>query len=143
MSELLGKDRKEVLKDIIRGLHEGADPEEVKGQFKELLSGVTTLEIAQVEQELIQEGLPREEVHRLCQVHLAVFQETLEREGRPNLAPPGHPVYILMEEHRLISELADQLQKLVHRIEEAGGLDAEARAQLERLGELFTESESH
>ena len=143
MSELLGKDRKEILKEIIRKLHQGADPQEVKGRFKDVLKGVTTLEIAQIEQELIQEGLPRAEVHRLWQVHLAVFQDTLEREGRPNLAPPGHPVYILMEEHRLMLELAAELQSLAQSIKGAGRLTPDDEAQLERLAELFAASESH
>ncbi len=143
MSELLGKDRKEILKDIIRKLHEGADPREVKSRFKDLLKTVTTVEIAQIEQELIQEGLPREEVHRLCQVHLAVFEETLEQEGRIELAPPGHPVYILMEEHRLMLELAAQLQELAKSIREAGKVGSEAEAELKRLAEQFTASESH
>ena len=143
MSELLGKDRKEILKDIIRKLHEGADPHEVKSRFKDLLKTVTTVEIAQIEQELIQEGLPREEVHRLCQVHLAVFEETLEREGRIELAPPGHPVYILMEEHRLMLELAAQLQELAKSIRGAGKVSPEAEAELKRLAEQFTASESH
>jgi len=48
MSELLGKggDRKEVLKELIRKLHAGADPAEIKAKFKEVLRGVGPTEIA-------------------------------------------------------------------------------------------------
>ncbi len=51
MSEILGKerDRKEILKEIIRKLHLGGDPLEAKKQFKELLGSVDALEISKVE----------------------------------------------------------------------------------------------
>jgi len=39
MSELPGKDRKEVLKELIVSLHEGAAPKLVKEEFKEALTG--------------------------------------------------------------------------------------------------------
>ena len=87
MSELLGKDRKEVLKDLIVSLHEGADPKGVKEEFREMLRDASPVEIARAEQELIREGMPREEIHRLCEVHLAVFKESLE--GQKPLAPEG------------------------------------------------------
>jgi len=111
MSELFGfrKDRKEMLKELIRKIHKGEDPEKLKAQFRELFGSVTTTEIAQIEQELIQEGMPREEVMRLCEVHLAVFQEALDKD-KPS-AQLGHPVNILMEEHKKLIEFSDKLEK--------------------------------
>jgi len=141
MSEMLGKDRKEVLKGIIRSLHQGADPEAVKARFKEVLEGATPLEIARAEEELIREGLPREEVHRLCEVHLALFREALE--GQKTLAPPGHPIHILMEEHRILLGLADELKGLARRIGEAGEMEPASLEQLRHVEEHLRDSESH
>jgi len=141
MSEMLGKDRKEVLKGIIRSLHQGADPEAVKARFKEVLEGATPLEIARAEEELIREGLPREEVHRLCEVHLALFREALE--GQKTLAPPGHPIHILMEEHRILLGLADELKGLARRIGEAGEMEPASLEQLRHIEEHLRDSESH
>lgn len=141
MSEMLGKDRKEVLKGIIRSLHQGADPEAVKARFKEALEGATPLEIARAEEELIREGLPREEVHRLCEVHLALFREALE--GQKTLAPPGHPIHILMEEHRILLGLADELKGLARRIGEAGEMEPASLEQLRHIEEHLRDSESH
>jgi len=93
-------DKKEVLKSIIRRLHEGADPEEVKEEFKDVLKGTESFDIAQIEQQLIEEGMPIEEIRRLCDVHLALFRESLEEEKVE--VPEGHPIHILMEEHRII-----------------------------------------
>ena len=65
MSEMLGN-RKTILKELIKALHFGANPDEVKERFREALKGTSPTEIAQIEEELIKEGMPREEVRRLC-----------------------------------------------------------------------------
>ncbi|MDH5203877.1 MAG: DUF438 domain-containing protein, partial [Nitrospirota bacterium] len=106
MSDLSGK--KEILKGLIKRLHEGARPEEIKEEFREVLKGVTPDEIAKIEEELVKEGMPREEIQRLCEVHLEVFRESLEREKV--LAPAGHPVHILMEEHKILLNFAGELK---------------------------------
>jgi DUF438 domain-containing protein len=54
--------------------------------------------------------MAREEVQRLCDVHLAVFKEALEKDK--SIAPPGHPVHILMKEHSLLLELAARLRDI-------------------------------
>ena len=110
MNDSTGEDRKKILKDVIGRLHEGADPEKVKERFKEALKGASSVEIAQAEEELINEGMPREEIQRLCKVHLEVFRESLESE-KP-LASLGHPIRILMEEHKALLQFAGELESL-------------------------------
>ena len=61
--------RQQVIKDLIRQLHEGKTVDEVKGQFERAFKGVSAAEISEAEQTLIMEGLPVEEVQRLCDVH--------------------------------------------------------------------------
>lgn len=141
MSELLGKDRRDILKELIKSLHKGADPEAVKERFKEVLRGATPVEIARAEEELIREGMPREEVHRLCEVHLAVFREALE--GEKSLAPEGHPIHILMEEHKMLLQFACELKGIAQKLRGASGMDSASLEHLEHLGEHFKESESH
>ncbi|MCK4815265.1 DUF438 domain-containing protein, partial [bacterium] len=65
------RDRKELIKQIIKQLHKGSSVEEVKAQFREVLSETTPTEIAQIEEELIKEGMAAGEIQRLCDVHLA------------------------------------------------------------------------
>lgn len=125
--------KKEILKDIIRKLHRGANPDEVKETFKGVVKGASPTEIAQVEEELIKEGMPVEEVRRLCDVHLAVFRESLEKEE--TLAPPGHPIYILMEEHKMLLKFAAELREVAKE-----GFDSR---NLNRIVENFKGSESH
>ncbi|RLF70151.1 MAG: DUF438 domain-containing protein, partial [Thermoplasmata archaeon] len=98
MSELLGPERKKELKRLIMELHRGAGVEEVKGRFKELVQGLSPEDIARLEEELIEEGLPREEIQRLCDVHIEVFKDVLKESGG---GEEWHPISILMKEHEI------------------------------------------
>jgi len=136
-------DRKEKLKEIIKQLHAGADPQKVKEKFKHLLEGVSPLEISKIEQELINEGISREEIQRLCEVHLAVFREQLEKQKLA--APAGHPVNILMEEHKIMLQLSEKLNKVASIIEERnnlGEIENEVE-ELKHIKEDFLDSEKH
>jgi DUF438 domain-containing protein len=96
--------RKEVLKDIIRDLHRGGDVEVLRKRFADLVHGVSGSEIAAMEQELIAEGLPEEEVKRLCDIHVQVFKDSLEENPAPS-SVPGHPLHTLSEENRALEKI--------------------------------------
>ena len=132
-----------MIKEVIKALHAGAHPDEVKERFKEALENIGPLEISKVEEELIEEGMPREEVRKLCDVHLAVFRESLEREKA--LVPVGHPIYILMEEHKIILQTATELKNVAQKIKEAKDFTSVSREmeQLRHIEEHLKDSESH
>ncbi|MGQ9680679.1 MAG: DUF438 domain-containing protein, partial [Candidatus Bathyarchaeia archaeon] len=118
-------------------------PQEVKGSFRRFLGSVSPEEIARVEDELVKEGIPREEIQRLCEVHLAVFREQLEGE-KPEL-PLEHPIGILLEEHRIMLQLAEKLESVsekFNRMEDERGLGGEVH-ELEHISRDFTDSEKH
>ena len=108
------------LKQIIQDLHRGEDIKVLKERFKALVKEVSPSEIAAMEQKLIDEGMPEAEVKRLCDVHVTVFQEALQRHEIPG-APPGHPVHTFMKENRAAEEWIAKIEALIR----ASG-DAEA-----------------
>ncbi|OGD17161.1 MAG: hypothetical protein A2Y69_10320 [Candidatus Aminicenantes bacterium RBG_13_59_9] len=112
--------RLEVLKDIIRELHEGGDLEEQKKRFADLIQDINPTEIAEMEQKLIEGGLPEEEVKRLCDVHVQVFKESLEGQPIPS-AIPGHPLQTLMEENRGLEKILAEWRALLDRIDPKDG----------------------
>jgi DUF438 domain-containing protein len=136
-------DKKEALKNLIRSLHEGADPEATKAKLKNILEGVTSTEIARIEEELVAEGMPREEIHGLCEVHLALFKDAIEKEKVQ--APEGHPVRILMEEHKILLGFAGDLDKVAKKVNKAGNYQAseDEMELLSHIVEHLRESESH
>ncbi|MEM2947455.1 MAG: DUF438 domain-containing protein [Candidatus Bathyarchaeia archaeon] len=122
MGGVTGEERKKVLKEILRQLHAGVPPEQVKERFRQFLEGVSSLEIAKIEQELVGEGMSREELQRLCDVHLAIFKEQLEKQ-RVEVAP-ATPISILLEEHRMIQQIAERLGVLAEKVQKAESPDA-------------------
>ena len=104
--------REEALKGIIRDLHKGEDMENLKKRFQELIQHVSPSEIANMEQRLIEEGMPETEVRRLCDVHVAVFKEALEKHEIPG-APAGHPVHTFMLENRASEQIMDEIDLLL------------------------------
>ncbi len=105
------ENRQEILKGIIRDLHKGVEMAILKKRFLELIRDVSPYEIAQMEQQLISEGMPEKEVKQLCSVHVEVFKESLEKKTLPGL-PAGHPVHTLMLENRFAEGIMDEIECL-------------------------------
>ena len=89
----ISENKKKMLKELIKNLHAGVSIEEAKEKFKDILQETGPSEISQVEQELINEGVPVEDIRKLCDVHLAVFRESLEKQE--TVVPQGHPIFLL------------------------------------------------
>lgn len=113
MSELLNnsKQRKELLKHLILQLHDNEAPEVVKKRLIEVLSSVPYNEVVEVEQELIAEGLPEEEILRLCDIHTAVLDGSIDVSGAKTV-PAGHPVDTFKQENRALEEYVDKAKTL-------------------------------
>ncbi len=134
MSELFAN-KKRMLKELIKALHAGAHPDEVKEKFKEALKDIGPLEISKVEEELIEEGMPSEEVRRLCDVHLAVLRESLEQPKSE--VPAGHPIYILLKEHEFVKGFVGQISQLLPSVEQAKGFEG-IKNELSKMAELLS-----
>lgn len=66
-------DRKAKIKSYIKRLSDGEDLESVRKDFKENFDGVSSSEIMDAEESLLDEGMDKEEVRKLCDVHSALF----------------------------------------------------------------------
>lgn len=73
------------------------------------LHGGSAAEVVAMEQSLIEGGMPVEEVQRLCEVHVQVFEHSLSKGGRPKEIA-GHPVHTMIEENRLARKKAAALR---------------------------------
>lgn len=127
MSEIINNReyRQKILKEIIKELHSGKTVEEVKPKFEKNFKGVSVNEISQLEQALIKEGIPVEEIQRLCDVHAALFKGSIEeihRQQKPEEIP-GHPIHTFKLENRAIEKLI--LEKMRPDLEEFLARDTE------------------
>ena len=139
----MSEKKKKMLKEIISQLHAGIPPQEVKERFKQVLEGVSSEEIARIEQELVKEGMPREELQRLCDVHMAVFSEQL---GKQELkVPQDHPINILLEEHKILLQLLEKLSTTADIVAQACDLVyvGDDIVQMRKIVEELSDAEKH
>ncbi|NMB25672.1 MAG: DUF438 domain-containing protein [Firmicutes bacterium] len=122
MTELINNRayRQEKLKEIIRELHQGSSVDAVKERFRTLIKDIGSTEISQLEQALIDEGMPEEEIKRLCDVHVSVFQDALDRQPPPD-AVPGHPVHTFRMENAALRKVIETLRSTIDRLALAEG----------------------
>lgn len=109
------REKQEKLKDIIIKLHDGVPVEKLKKDFSILIRDTSAEEIADMENALIKEGFPVEDVQRLCDVHAEVFEEALKKEGKARKIP-GHPIHTFIEENnearKIIKNISKEIKKL-------------------------------
>ena len=113
MSEILNNSekRKGLLKHMILQLHSGEAPDLVKKRLSEILTSIPYDEVVEVEQELISEGLPVEEVLRLCDIHQLVLDGHIDQSGAIQV-PDGHPVDTFKKENIELEKVIGQIMVL-------------------------------
>ena len=139
----MSEDKKAQIKEAIRQLHDGVPPEQVKEKFRGVFEGTDSLEIAKIEEELAKEGMKRDDMRKLCDVHMAIFKEQIEKQN-PNLKP-SQPISILMEEHKIMTKMSEDLVTLANKILKVNDMRyvEEDIHQFEHLISDFTDSEKH
>ncbi|HKK01918.1 MAG TPA: DUF438 domain-containing protein, partial [Desulfuromonadales bacterium] len=105
-------DRRAQLKQILLDLHAGAERAALKERFRQFLYHVSPTEIAEIEQSLIDGGLPQSEIKNLSSLHLEIFRETLNENALPEL-PSGHPVASFVSENREATGRLEALRRIV------------------------------
>ncbi len=141
MSELIDNRAKRIqeLKTIIKDLHRGVPEAEVRTRLKEVVRSTDSTEIAAMEQELIAEGMPVEEVQAMCDSHAAVLREITVEVAVRDLEP-GHPVDTFQRENAAIREHVARLRQRLHELAalpEAADVDAAVIALRHGFGELM------
>ncbi|HUI71443.1 MAG TPA: DUF438 domain-containing protein, partial [Spirochaetia bacterium] len=102
--------KKTVVKDVIRALHSGMDVDKAKGRILREVGQLSSGEITDIEQSLVEDGVSPEEIKAFCNVHALLFESYLVK----NLAQedsPSHPLNILRRENEQIHRILDKLKK--------------------------------
>ena len=117
--DLTKEAKKEVMKDIILKLHAGLSLDEAKERFEKEVGNISSTEIADIEQTLINEGLSPEEIKKFCNVHALLFQSALEKSASEETFP-SHPIHLFKLENREIEKLINSLKDAIRKKEEHG-----------------------
>jgi len=104
------KNRKELLKQLLLDIHKGEDFEKLKAQFNEAVGDITSYEIGQLEQQLIDEGhLDPKDITKLSDLHVELFRDSLDLKEEYETIP-GHPIHTYLQENLEITNLIRQIR---------------------------------
>ncbi|MCC7498904.1 MAG: DUF438 domain-containing protein [Bryobacterales bacterium] len=120
MSELIDNrtQRVRTLKEIIQRLHKGEAPDAVRGSLRQLVRETDYSEIAEMEQQLIDEGMPVAEVMGMCDLHSQVTREILVQLQPAPLAA-GHPVETMRRENAALVKVLERLNRAMTAVQDA------------------------
>ena len=144
------QERIDILEDILTRLHHGATPDSVQEEFNEHFSSVSAIEIAAMEQQIINGPVPVtfEDVLKLCNVHAKMFQGSVKEGEGSDIDHPGHPVRVFKDENLAlrsalmrIDNVLKALEKLPEVEEEAAGVYKGLLNQFKLLGQFFNHYE--
>ncbi len=126
MSELINnsEERKLKLKELILKLHHGSSEMDVKKELEETLQQIPYNDVVEVEQQLIQEGLPEEDVLELCDLHANVLHGNVDLSMAQNI-PPGHPLDVMINENKALKALCNEIKSIISNVEQNRSLPIE------------------
>lgn len=112
MSELIDNraTRIAALKGIIQQLHSGAAAETVKERLREIVRRTDATEIMAMEQQLMAEGMPVEEIRSMCDLHSQVTRDLLVQITPPPAIQPGHPIDTFRQENAAIKDVIAKMR---------------------------------
>lgn len=124
--------RIEILKSILLRLHHGASPESVQEEFNQHFKGVSAIEIAMMEQELMgaDTGITFEDVMSLCNVHANLFKGAIDAIDLPDADQEGHPVRVFKEENLALRAALLRIRRIMEHYADPDFLDT--RPELEK-----------
>jgi hypothetical protein len=121
-----------ILKEIIQHLHAGAAPELVKERLRKLVGETDATEIMAMEQQLMAEGMPVEEVRSMCDLHSQVTRGVLVQVAPPTSIQPGHPVDTFRRENSALKQVIATMRGIFAEIANLDG-NADAKEVVLRL----------
>ncbi|NOY76575.1 MAG: DUF438 domain-containing protein [Calditrichaeota bacterium] len=118
MSEIINnrQQRVDIMKALIRQLHDGVAEERVQNQLEKMLVEADYSDVFLMEMQLIQEGVPQESIQRLCDTHTRVLKKQLDLQETPETTP-GHPVHTFVQENKAIAFTTQKIRRLFDQID--------------------------
>ena len=102
--------KRKIVADVIRRLHDGLSVQDAKTEILRDVGRLSSAEITEIEQGLIDEGVSPDEIRRFCNVHALLFESALEQTvASPDSA--SHPVSMLKRENSEIARLSASLRE--------------------------------
>lgn len=115
MSEFINNKEKKLnlLKEKIRNIGDESETDAVREELKLLLHEVSYEDVIMVEQELFEEGINKDKMLELCDIHTAALKGLINPKSK-NQESPGHPVHTFKKENQAIKRELEIITTLIN-----------------------------
>lgn len=113
-------ERKKLIKSYLQRLSAGEDLEDVRADFKKNFQGVSSAEIMNAEEELLESGMDKDQVRKLCDVHSALFHGQTETEKNPSAYEEGSFLDYFAKENEVIKKILKEVTNSLENDQDPG-----------------------
>jgi DUF438 domain-containing protein len=122
----------EKLTRVLQKLNEEGVTEALRKEALDIVSTISPIELSIAEQNLIEKGMKPQDLRHLCDIHMEVLKDELDKIKTK--IEPGHVIHTLIAEHDKILEFLTQLEEINTNIQKAASYDSS----LEEIEKLKT-----
>jgi uncharacterized protein len=109
--------------------------EELKEKGLKLVRSISPLELSMAEQSLIEDGMNPSELRHLCEIHMLVLKDELEKL-KGNISK-RHVLYTMVEEHECLLKFLQEIDEVTKEIVKMDKYD-ETREEFKKIPKLAT-----
>lgn len=124
-AKVIDSERINMLTGFLKRINKDGITKELKEEGLDIVKAIDPLELSIAEQNLIDDGMEPSELRHLCDIHMEVLKDELEKL-KSNISR-GHVLDTLVEEHTKILELLDQLDAVSDEIIKMDKYDRERK----------------
>jgi len=111
----------EKLTRVLQRLNEEGVTEALRKEALDIVSNISPIELSIAEQNLIEKGMKPQDLRHLCDIHMEVLKDELDKIKTK--IEPGHVVYTFIAEHDKILEFLTQLEEINTKIQKSESYD--------------------
>ncbi|WP_373470684.1 DUF438 domain-containing protein [Carnobacterium alterfunditum] len=120
----------EKLTQVLQKLNQEGVTEALRKEALDIVANISPIELSIAEQNLIEKGMNPQDLRHLCDIHMEVLKDELDKIKTK--IEPGHVVHTLIAEHDKILEFLTQLEEINFKIQKSESYD-NALEQIEAL----------
>lgn len=113
------------LTDVLERLNRHGVSDELRKEALEIVSDINPIELSIAEQNLIEKGMNPQDLRHLCDIHMEVLKDELDKIKTK--IKPGHVVDTFINEHEKILEFLTELEEINSRIQKSDNYDSCAK----------------
>lgn len=135
--------RIEKLTGLLQRLNGEGITEDLRKEAMDIVANIDPIELSIAEQKLIQNGMNPHELRNLCEIHMEVLKDELDKVK--TRIEPGHVLDTLIEEHEKIKGFLNELDEMNSILQKLESLDKnkEILEKLLKIANNILDAENH